>query len=468
MNRRSFIETTGKGAAAALAASLLHSNAPEDAHAQTTTGKPNFIIFLADDAGWRDVGWHDSEIKTPVLDRLAAEGVTLNQFYVYPVCSPTRAALMTGRPPSRFGINGPLQYRDGRGIPPGTVTIAGLLQSRGYDTCISGKWHLGMEPQFIPNNYGFRHSYGYVGPWIDSYTHMTTDFRESMEGIRQWHRNGELIDEPGHVTDLIADEAIRFLADIRDTSKPFFLYVPFSAPHTPIQEESRWLAPYENTIENTSRRYYAASITHMDDAIGRIIAEVEKQHLGDSTVIIFMSDNGGAKGGVYTNWLVPPAKFNMSYGATDSLGDNRPFRGWKGELYEGGIRVPAFIRWPKRFQAGVCDAPLHVCDMLPTLAALAGATPPKEASVEGVDVLSAIEGKPLRENRVFYWRTGGQYAVRKGDWKMIHKGRKIDEGPDELYNIAQDPYEMHDMSLIYRTQLEDLQHELARQASSDM
>lgn len=405
----------------------------------SSDSRPNIVVIVADDIGWGDVGFHDSDVLSPNLDQLAEDGVELSQFYVYPTCSPTRAALMTGRPPSRFGIRGPLQYRGDRGLPPDTPTLASHFREAGYDTAISGKWHLGMSPERGPNNYGFEHSYGYVGPWIDSYSHLTTDFLDTMEGIRQWHRNGELIDEEGHVTDLITDEAIHFITETRDESKPFLLYIPYSAPHAPAQEPGEWLDPYEGSIENVSRKYFAAAITHMDDGIGRVREALQTAGVEENTIVLFFSDNGGQRGGDHTRWLVPPRDQYMSYGATDVLGNNLPLRGWKGELYEGGIRVPAAIYWPGRLESSSHATPMLVTDLLPTLSTAAGITNAVAPSVEGVDMWGALTGSAPPE-RIFYWADARSQAVREGDWKLVKRETV------ELFNLTDDPYETTDLS----------------------
>ena len=286
MKRRNFLEKSAFGftgiTSAALSTYFFSCGTDETARSKKEKdSRPNFLVIVSDDTGFADVGYHGSEIKTSNIDHLARVGVELDHFYVYPVCSPTRAAFLTGRPPSRFGILGPLQIWTPPPFEPGTITLAEMLRRAGYETCISGKWHLGMRPEEGPNHFGFDHSYGYTGPWLDSYSHLTTNFHGDKSSVRQWHRNGELIDETGHVTDLITDEAIRFIREIRDTSRPFFLYVPYSAPHTPIQEENKWTDMYSDSIENVSRRYYAAAMTHMDDCIGQIISVLEEEQLID-------------------------------------------------------------------------------------------------------------------------------------------------------------------------------------------
>ncbi len=466
MDRRSFL-TRSAGAAAGMALSPVIGR--HIARAAAAGRRPNILLFVADDAGWADVGFHGSKINTPNLDRLCRSGVELRHFYVDPVCSPTRASLMTGRPPSRFGIIYPLQIKDDYALPLDTVTIADMLSNAGYDTAITGKWHLGMDPMLGPNQFGFCHAYGYVGPWIDSYTHLTTDWQGNGEAVRQWHRNGELIDEWGHVTDLIAGEAVRFITDIRDDSKPFFLYVPFSAPHVPCQEERQWVEPYKNVFDNDSRCFYAAAMTHMDDAVGRIVRTVRDRGLAGDTLVIFFSDNGGQQGGQYQDtWLVPPYAYYMDYSVPDDLGHNEPLRGWKGQLYEGGIRVPAFVYWPGVLDAGSVDTPMSVRDLFPTLAAVTGAAVPADVVVEGADVWPAVTGSGPAPERVMYWRSTTWYAVRMGDWKLIHQGKSPGEGRDQLFNIARDPYEERDLAATESDILSRLKAELIKQAAMDV
>ncbi|MFC1538171.1 sulfatase-like hydrolase/transferase [Candidatus Latescibacterota bacterium] len=475
MRRRTFIEKTAAGIAGitTVLGSQLFSCAADKTNDTTerTDKRPNILIFVSDDTGFNDVGFHGSEIMTPNLDRLASEGVELDYFYAYPVCSPTRAALLTGRPPSRFGILGPLQTWTPRPFESGTMTLAGMLKNAGYETCISGKWHLGMRPDEVPNLFGFDHSYGYLGPWLDSYSHLTTNFNEDKSGVRQWHRNGELIDETGHVTDLVTDEAIRFIKDNRDKSKPFLLYVPYSSPHTPIQEPNKYTDMYKDSIGNVSRRYYAAAMTHMDDCIGQILLALKEEEIEQDTVVIYFSDNGGASGGDYSRngdgWLIPPAEFYMSYGPTDVLADNTPLRGWKGSLYEGGIRVPALINWPGHLSSQKFDKPMYVCDLVPTLATLAETTVPAEMNIEGIDILPALNEGVDSGERTFYWRTNSRLAVRIGDWKLIHNGNTPERGNDELFNIAQDPLEKNDLANENPAKVEELKKELTRQFSMD-
>ena len=432
------------------------------AHSPGTSGPPNIVVFVSDDQGWKDIGYHDSEIDTPNLDRLARTGVRLEQFYVYPTCSPTRAALLTGRNPSRFNILGPIGGRSEHVLPKDTATLPGRLRQIGYRTAIAGKWHLGLRPEVGPRQYGFDFSYGYFHGQVDPYTHYYKN------GDRTWHRNDKYVNEVGHVTDLLAREAIRFIEQYQ--GKPFFLYVPFSVPHYPLNEPEHWTKPYAERIENNSRRWFAASVTHMDHAIGEICSTIDRLGLADNTLIVFTSDNGGQQ-----SWA-SSSQYDGRYAPHDRLGDNRPLRGWKVQLHEGGIRVPAFMCWPKRLKPGVVNAPTSVLDLMPTLMyqagwraqpAVPGAEDPAgaaDALLEGVNIWPLLTGKPPAAPRTLYWKTGGQYALRKGDFKLI-QARK--GGQLELFNLAKDPYETTDLAKDEPERVRELLEELGRQKALD-
>ena len=333
--------------------------------------RPNVVLIVADDLGWNDVGYHGSEIRTPNLDAMAGAGVKLEHHYVWPTCSPTRAALLTGRNPSRFDILGPIGGRSEQAIPKGTSTLADVLKAQGYATAISGKWHLGLRPEVGPRQFGFDSSYGYLHGQVDPYRH------HYKNGDRTWHEDDQFRDEDGHATDLIAARAVRRI-ETADATTPLFLYVTFSVPHTPLDEEARWLQPYEaggsNPIADPSRRVFAAAVSHMDDAIGRIVGALDRTGRRNQTLIVFTSDNGGQKD------QPAGADYEGRYKAFPVLGNNRPLSGWKGEVYEGGIRVPAFANWPGTLAPRTVDAPVCALDWLPTLAALTGA-PTKPGSL---------------------------------------------------------------------------------------
>lgn len=416
--------------------------------------KPNVVFMMADDLGWADVAFHGGNVPTPNLDRLASDGVELVRHYVAPVCSPTRAGLMTGRFWSRFGVASP---QNERALPWDTVTLPRALKSAGYETCITGKWHLGSKPEWGPNHFGFDHSYGSlaggVGPW---------DHRYKLGGFSvTWHRDGELIEEPGHVTDLIAQEAIRWIGGRGD--RPFFLYVPFTAVHLPIKEPPEWLDRVPESISGDVGRHYAACVMHLDDAVGRIIAAVERAGKRERTLIVFTSDNGGST--AENNDTKYPAD---NYPTGRLTGDNRPLRGQKGDLYEGGIRVPTVASWPGRLPPGRCETPVHIVDWMPTLCGLAGCAPVEDLRWDGRDIWPLISGAGTIGTRVLYWVGPGFRArtVQEGEWKLLARGvgstAKV-----ELYNLADDPGERKDLAAAMPRKLEELRRKLDEISAAD-
>ncbi|HOD83640.1 MAG: Arylsulfatase precursor [Planctomycetes bacterium ADurb.Bin126] len=411
-DRREFL-LGAVGAAAAMAWPGVARSADPAAKAD----RPNILLIVADDLGWGHVGWQGSKIRTPNLDKLAAEGIQLNRHYVAPVCSPTRSALMTGRYWSRFGVTNP---ENRRCLPWDTVTLASALKSVGYETAISGKWHLGSKPEWGPRKFGFEHSYGSLAGGLGPYTHL---YRKG-EFQRTWHRNDEYIDEEGHVTDLFAGEIVRRVEAGGD--RPLFLYLPFTAPHFPCSEPKEWM-DFNPEIPDPSLRLYGAAVSHMDDAIGRIVAALKKKGKWDNTLVIFFGDNGapgqnnhGAYPGEYQKLKLP--------------GTNLPLRGRKGDVYEGGIRTPALVHWPAGLKSGRCDAPLHVIDWMPTLCGLAGYKADKNLKWDGQDVLAVIRAQTRPPERTLYCKgPGNQAAVFRGAWKLI-----VGKKEPELYNLDDD------------------------------
>jgi arylsulfatase B len=395
---------------------------------QTRAEKPNIVFIIADDMGWADVGYHGSVIQTPNIDRLAAGGVRFDRQYVMPTCTPTRIGLLTGRYPSRYGVTSPAY---GEIFDDDTVTLGEALRRGGYTTHISGKWHMGSPPQWTPRRYGFDSSYGYFHGQIDPYT------RHYKTGVRSWHRDDAYLDEKGHATDLITDEALRVIESKHD--KPFFLYVAYSVPHYPLAEPEQWTSLYEGKIAEPSRRWLAASITHMDEGIGRIVEALEKQNLRENTLVVFVSDNGGQK-----SWQ-SKEQYKGRYADKPHtvLGDNRPLRGWKGDVYEGGVRVPALANWPGVLKPAVCETAIHIVDWMPTLCALAGYVPERDLDWDGGDVWPSIKTGRSQVDRLLYWKAPRFSAVRSGDWKLIVKN---DGTGAELYDLAADPYETTDLA----------------------
>ena len=418
-----------------------------------TNNKPNIIVIVADDLGWNDIGFHGSEIVTPAIDKMVQGGMELDRFYVHSVCSPTRASLLTGRYPSRYGILSPLG--DESVFPAGTVTIAELLKNNGYETAISGKWHLGTVPEARPMKLGFDSSYGYLRGQIDPYTHLYKN------GNKTWHRNDVLVDEEGHATDLITDEAIRFIEKFHGSKKPFFLYVAYSVPHYPLEEPGNWIDMYEQSIANESRRLYAASVTHMDEGIGRIMTTLGKNEMEENTVVIFFSDNGAQE-----SWH-SKTQYNGKFKGNDVLGDNKPLRDWKTSFYDGALRVPAVIMWKGKLSHGKVSEAINVADIYPTLAGLAGIDLPKEVIIDGINFWPSVEGVALPDNRLMYWRMSKGMALKNGEWKLIHHGKTPDEGTDELYNIYTDPNETKNVAAENEKLLLELKKEMEHQYSFD-
>lgn len=417
----------------------------------SAASKPNILVIVADDLGWADVGWHGGKFKTPNLDRLCHEGLELDQHYVSPVCSPTRSALLSGRYASRFGCTTP---QNERVYPYGTVTLASALKETGYETAITGKWHLGSDPDWGPHKFGFDHGYGSLAGGCGPYDHhyKIGPFTET------WHRDSQRITEKGHVTDLIADEAIKWIEG--RGGKPFFLYVPFTAVHIPIKEPQKWLHQYRDLPE-PDHREYAASVSHMDDSVGRIVAALDRTGKRKDTLIVFFSDNGGTQAR-NDDPKYPPD----SYTPGRAYGNNLPLRGNKGQLYEGGIRVTAFVNWPDELKPGKFSAPLHAVDWMPTLCALAGATPKGDLKWDGRNVWPWLSGAAKPEPRALYWAGTGfkTSAVRDGDWKLF-LNRQNDK--PELFNLARDPFEKDDLSAKEPERVKQLRALLERIAARD-
>jgi len=409
------------------------------------------IFILSDDQGWADIGYHGSEILTPNLDRLADAGVRLEQHYVNPVCSPTRAALMSGLFPSRFGITGAIAGESKQCLPTSLTTLPGLLSSCGYKTHISGKWHLSLTAELGPTKYGFQTSYGYLHGQIDPYTHRY------KFGDQTWHRNDVLIEEEGHATDLITDDAIRFIQSAGD--QPFFLYVAFSVPHYPLAEPRRWTDVYQDRIEERSRRLYAASLSHMDEGIGRIVRALDQAGVREDTILVYSSDNGGQE-----SWMDTEQLYDGRFPPDPVLGNNEPLRGWKTEVYEGGIRVPALVNWPGTLEPGEVSSPMHIVDWFPTFAGLASCTGGLPDNLDGRDVWDLLTGSVADPAlRAIYIKAASGCALRYGDWKLIES-----RGGDlELFNVRKDPEESTDLAEEETEKLNELLPLLREYQSTD-
>jgi arylsulfatase A-like enzyme len=417
--------------------------------------RPHIIYIVADDLGWKDVGFHGSDIKTPSIDRLAQEGARLEQFYVQPMCTPTRAALMTGRYPFRYGLQTLVIPTPGKyGLPTDERLLPQALKEAGYRTAMVGKWHLGhADRKYWPRQRGFDYHYGAVLGEIDYFTHASSN-------VRDWYRNNQPVKEEGYVTQLLGKDAVARINE-HDAKSPLFLYLAFTAPHAPYQAPKRYLGQYKH-IADPTRRAYAAMITSMDDEIGKVIAALDKKKMRDNTLIVFMSDNGGNVSAMFSG-DVDVSKLKLP-------ADNGPYRGGKGMLYEGGTRVAALANWPGRIKAGEVKEVIHVVDMFPTLAGLAGANVNKGKSLDGLDVWSTIsEGKPSPRQEVVYNIEPFRGGVRRGDWKLVW--RTPLPSSLELFNLAEDPSEKTNLADKNPQKVAELQkriEELAKESAKSL
>jgi len=443
--------------ALALLASLLCS---VGAAAVTKPPAPNVVIFLADDLGWADVGFRGGPIDTPAIDRLAREGVELGRFYTTPICSPTRAALMTARDPMRLGVAyAVIMPWSNNGIHPDEHFMPESFQAAGYQTAIIGKWHLGhAQETYHPNRRGFDHFFGHLNTEVGYFPPFKN------QGGKDFQQNGQSIPDDAIAEDayesfVLADEAVRFIED-RDKSRPFFLYMPFIAPHTPLDAPDDLKAKYKDleddrlptrsrntdrsrqiaklTLRPSARPMYAAVVDAMDQAIGRVLDAIDEQGIADDTIVLFFSDNGGA-----------------AY-ATGGA-DNVPLRGGKGDTFEGGIRVVSLLRWPGHLEAGShYDEILSVMDVFPTLAAAAGVEPGAWRTLDGRNAWPAIqsgEAVPLDDYLFFASETPlrGSFHLTAfdDDWKLvqeIEQGFLSAEVTNHLFQIDNDPHERNNLA----------------------
>jgi arylsulfatase A-like enzyme len=428
--------------------------------------RPNVVVILADDLGWADVGYHEGPIETPSIDRIAREGIQLDRFYTAPMCTPTRAMLLTGRDPIRMGLAfEQVNPWDNAGVPSNEHFMPESFKAAGYQTAMVGKWHLGHTIEtFHPNARGFDYYYGHLNTAIDYFAHTR------RKGV-DWQRNGETIEEVGYVTNLQGQDAARLIRE-RDPSKPLFLYVAFNAPHNPMQAPGELIEKYGHLPRApeapgylaaiqpvpaqlrerlaSARRVYAAMVHSMDQAVGQILDAIDEEGITENTIVLFASDNGG---------------FNI-FG-----GDNTPLRGQKAQSFEGGVRVPAAIRWPPRLRAGgVSSQMLTAMDVFPTLATAIGVDMKNSLPLDGADYWKAIEtGRTIPRHKDLFLVSEvpvpGQvfYAAYRGPWKLVEVERP---GPLRtlryLFRLEEDPYETKDLAAAEPEVVEDLAARLAK------
>jgi arylsulfatase A-like enzyme len=407
------------------------------ASVQADDKRPNIIFIMADDLGNADLGYRGGQVITPNIDKLAQGGVRLEGFYGQQVCTPSRAALMTGRYPMRYGLQTLVIFPSHTyGLPTDERTLPQALKEAGYKTLMTGKWHLGhADRKFWPQNRGFDYFYGNVLGEVEYFTH-------DRGGVIDWQRNGTFLNEKGYYTTLIGDEAVK-LIDQQDGTQPFFLYFASLAPHAPYQAPEKYVDRYKS-IADKQRRTYSGMITALDDQIGRIVAELDKKGLRDNTIILFASDNGGATSGLFAQGAKSNEERAHEEGGVEqgakAPASNAPFKGGKGGLHEGGVRVPAFVNWPAKLKPRVVDAPLHMVDVMPTLLALTGAKGSPDHPFDGKDMWKTIsEGAPSPNEDVLIDVEAFRGAIRKGDWKLIKIA--LLPGKTELFDLARDPGE---------------------------
>lgn len=385
--------------------------------------QPNIVIILADDLGYGAVGCYGNKVvRTPHTDRLAASGIRCTDFHSNgPMCTPTRAALMTGRyqqrcvwvededlsPIFRKQRSENMKQRWAWGISLDELTIAELLKKGGYVTGLFGKWHLGYDPKFHPMNQGFDEFRGFISGAVDYHSHQAESGLKELD----WWNGMKIGNEKGYTTDLLTGYAVDFIA--RHKAKPFFMFVSHGAPHTPLQGR-------DAVKKQTPSAIYQEMIGALDDSVGAIVKALDDEGLSENTLLVFISDNGPAS----------PAGFQ----------DASPFRGKKGSLLEGGHRVPAIFRWPSELASGKeCHVPLMTMDLAPTFLRLAGVSAPENHTIDGIDIMPILKGKVPDPQRVLHWRFGNQWAIRKGGWKLID-GRA-------LYDLANDPGERDNLAV---------------------
>ncbi|MBP7950155.1 MAG: arylsulfatase [Verrucomicrobiales bacterium] len=396
--------------------------------------RPNMVLFLIDDLGRADCGFMGGkDIQTPQIDKLAKSGAILDAFYVQPVCSPTRAALLTGRYPTHTGVYTVVRPGAKWGLPLAERILPRALHDAGYLTAICGKWHLGeFQPDYLPTRRGFDHQYGHYFGAIDYFTHH-------RDGRPDWHRDDKPLKEDGYSTHLIAAEACRIIRE-KPSDKPLFLYVPFNGIHAPHQVPDRYTKPYGSLTP--LRRKIAGMLAAVDAAIGQITAALEEKGLRDNTLILFSSDNGGPN----------PGKATL----------NTPLRAGKGTIYEGGVRACAFASWPGKIPAGLTiREPVHVVDWFPTLAAMGGASLEQKHPLDGLDIQTVLTkgAKSPHDALLLHGTRPGVAALRMGDWKLITGGAA--NNTVELYNLAEDAGESKNLADSQPERMKEMRRRLA-------
>lgn len=432
------------------AAAFVLLGSPAPSTAAQPEKPPHIVVILADDLGWNDVGYHGSEIQTPTLDRLAREGVELDRFYVQPSCSPTRAALLTGKSPARFGIMRPLGKNEKTGLPLDETILPQYLAQHGYEARMVGKWHLGnAHPDLFPHRRGFEHFYGFVTGGIGYWDH-------NHGGGHDWQRDGVTLREEGYATRLLADEAVRVVRE-RDGARPLFLYFALGAPHLPNEAPAETVALYSN-VADEKRRVHAAMVHELDRAIATLLAALEAEGLLANTLLFFSSDNGGLVRDTAPAPLVAAADLALRLfdrpmpfagleflvsNLKDGASENAPLPGGKMSIDEGGARVPAFVWWPGRLEARKHTGFTTIADMLPTLmhAVVGEAAIPNGLDGSSQWLALSQGGEATTPDYLIHGFAGE--ALYRAPWKLqLPAGTAA----PRLYDIYADPLESRDLA----------------------
>ena len=396
--------------------------------------RPNFIVIFVDDLGYNDVSYNGAtEIETPNIDRLADEGVIFsNGYVVHPFCGPSRAGLMTGRYPARFGMEYNVAYApldERHGLPVEERTMASYLNEAGYHTALVGKWQLGAASAFHPLNRGFDYFYGFLG---GAHDYFRIDLTRSDTNYLPLNENRGATGLDGYLTDALTDRAVSFVKERRE--EPFFLYLAYNAPHAPLQAPEDLVKQYSH-IESEDRRLYLAMVDSLDRSVGRVLDALEQSGIRDNTVVFFLSDNGGVSPAVHPGF---------------DWADNSPFHKGKESFYEGGIRVPFIASWPAEWQSGeIFDPMVSSLDIAATAVALAGATADPNRPLDGVNLNPFILGEKTSDpHEALFWRQSSRtpsltkFAIRSDDMKLV---KDDPEGELQLFNLTQDPGETDDL-----------------------
>lgn len=425
--------------------------------------KPNFIVFLTDDQGYGDLSCMGAtDFRTPHLDGLAASGARFTSWYSNsPVCSPSRAALLTGRYPGNTGVRSILTgMRYTPGLPSTVPTLATALKNNGYQTAMFGKWHLGLAPESRPHNHGFDTWFGFMAGCIDYYSHIF--YWGKINPLHDlWENDQEIHEDGRYFTELITERAVDFVRSATQQDQPFFMYVPYNAPHYPMHAPKHYLDRFPYLPWD--RQIMAAMISAVDDSVGAIIAELKRQQILDNTCIVFTSDNGPSPES--RNWL--DGTQDHYYGGSAGM-----LKGHKFSLFEGGIRMPAIMSWPGQIPAGqVCTAPVASMDVFPTLLTAAGGDT-SVYELDGLDILPVVTKQAPSPHSDIFWEYGNQTAIRRGPWKLVLNGKlvgsstpadevflaNLDEDMGEKVNLK-DRYpeltqQLHEAALAWRAQIE--------------